>query len=118
MHVVKSAKVLFVVAGLCLVSGCSGGAAGPETKQSDIGATAKNSINEFVDGAKRQPAAAAEQLKVLIESLDSYADKHGDQFTVVRDKAKELLTAYGPPLDQAKVNTGLEKLKQESAKLP
>lgn len=102
-----------------LLSGCgSNGPNMPPPHMTEIGQMAKNQVSELVETAKARPAAAASQLNLLLESLDSYAVDHGGAFVELRDTAKELQEIYQRKAPKQEIDRQLDKLARQAAALP
>jgi hypothetical protein len=96
------------------VVGCGGPPSTPppsETEKSDM---VQKSIDEFIASAKKQPKAAAQNLSVLMESLEAYASEFEGPYVALRDEAKKLLEMYQSSAAKDKINAQLELLKQKA----
>ena len=74
----------------------------------------QKSIDEFIASAKKQPKAAAQNLSVLMESLEAYASEFEGPYVALRDEAKKLLEMYQSSAAKDKINAQLELLKQKA----
>ncbi|HAH49540.1 hypothetical protein [Gimesia sp.] len=96
-----------------VLTGCGGPSAPPpsETQKSEV---AKKSIDDFVAAAKKSPRTAAQDLTILMESLDAYASEYGGPYIELRDAAKELLALYQSSAAKDKIDAQLEVLQQKA----
>ncbi len=99
-----------------LISGCGGSSAAPSTA-TEKSQMATKSIEQFVVAAKKRPKAAAQNLTVLMESLDAYANDHSEPFVELRNTAQELLSLYQGAAAKEKIKMQLELLQQKAAAL-
>lgn len=96
-----------------VLTGCGAPSAPPptETQKSEV---AKKSVDEFIVAAKKSPKTAAEQLAILMESLESYASEYQGPYIELRDAAKELLSLYQSSAAKDKIDAQLEVLQQKA----
>ncbi len=96
-----------------VLPGCGGPSAPPpsETQKSEV---AKKTIDDFVAAAKKSPKMAAQNLTILMESLDAYANDYAGPYIELRDAAKELLSLYQSSAAKDKINAQLEVLQQKA----
>jgi hypothetical protein len=102
---------------LCL-PGCGGPATAPPPEAAAVGAGAKALVEQFVQSARANPNAAAGELTVLMESLDSYATAHAGPFVELRDAAKELQGLLAKPASKPEIDAQLDKLLAKAQALP
>ncbi|WP_417388207.1 hypothetical protein [Gimesia sp.] len=96
-----------------VLTGCGAPSSPPptETQKSDV---AKKSVDEFVAAAKKKPKEAAQNLTILMESLDAYANEYEGPYIELRDAAKELLSLYQSSAAKDKIDAQLEVLQQKA----
>ncbi len=104
-----SILILFTTA----LTGCGGPSAPPpsESKKSEV---AQKSIDEFITSAKKSPKSAAQNLSIMIESLDAYANEYQGPYIDLRDSAKELQSLYQSAASKDKIQAQLDVLKQKA----
>lgn len=90
-----------------------GGATAPPPSETARNESVKKSIDEFIAKAKKSPKTAAQNLTVLMESLDAYASEFEGPYIEVRDSAKELLSLYQSSAAKDKIEAQLEVLQQQ-----
>lgn len=99
-----------------IVTAC-GGTSAPPQAESTRNEIAKKSVEEFIASAKKRPKSAAQNLSVLMESLDAYASEYEGPYIQLRDTAKELQSLYQSSAAKDKIEAQLEALKQQAASL-
>ena len=109
-----SCSVLFLLT--VVFTGCGGPSAPPpsESQKSEI---AQKSVEAFIVSAKKKPKSAAQELSVLMESLDAYASEYEGPYIELRDSAKELLSLYQSSAAKDKIRAQLDVLKQKAGAL-
>lgn len=97
-------------------TGCGGPSAPPpsDAQKSEV---AQKTVEEFIASAKKNPKAAPQNLSILMESLEAYANEYEGPYVELRDAAQELATLYQNSADKGKISTQLEVLQQKSAAL-
>jgi hypothetical protein len=103
---------------LLSLSGCGGPATAPPPEAAVVGSGAKALVEQFVQNARANPAAAAGELSVLMESLDSYAAQQAGPFVELRDTARELQGLLAKPASKPEIDAQLDKLLAKAQALP
>ena len=109
-----------LICGLAIVvlttalTGCGGPPSSPPPSETEKSEVAQKSIDDFIASAKKNPKGAAQQLSVLMESLEAYASEYQGPYIALRDEAKKLLEMYQNSADKDKINAQLEVLKQKA----
>tara|TARA_R110002111_G_scaffold227346_2_gene288879 strand:- start:1213 stop:1590 length:378 start_codon:yes stop_codon:yes gene_type:complete len=117
---IASAQQLVCCAALMLLTialaGCGSPSALPpsEAQKSEV---AQKSIDDFIASATKNPKGAAQELSILMESLEAYATEYQGAYTELRDAAKELQSLYQSGAPKDKIQAQLEVLKQKAAAL-
>jgi len=117
---IASVKRLVCCAALMLLTttltGCGGPSAPPpsETQKSEV---AQKSIEAFIASATKNPKGAAQELSILMESLEAYASEYQGPYIELRDAAKELQSLYQSSASKDKIQAQLDVLKQKAAAL-
>lgn len=101
----------------CTLTGCGGRESSPPPSQNEQSEMAQKSIDEFIASAKKSPKTAAQNLTILMESLDAYASEYGGPYIELRDAAKELLSLYQSSAAKDKIDAQLEVLQQKASAL-
>ena len=110
-------KSALICVGLAiLLAGC-----GPKTasrpSDADVASQAQALINDFVQKAKSQPDTGAQELELVLESLEAQAAEYGGAHEQLRDAAKELKSLYESSASQEEVNQKLDAMAQQAAGL-
>ena len=74
--------------------GCGSAPSAPPPSETSKSEMAQKSIEDFIASAKKTPKDAAQELTILMESLDTYATEYEGSYVALRDSAKELLSLY------------------------
>lgn len=96
------------------LAGCGGPPTTPPATDSEQSEVAQKSIDDFIAAAKKQPKEAAQNLSILMESLEAYASEFQGPYVELRDEAKKLLDMYQNSAARDKVDAQLDVLKQKS----
>ena len=96
------------------LTACGGAPSAPPPSEAKKSETAQKSIEDFITAAKKSPKTAAQELSVLMESLDAYATEYEGPYVALRDSAKELLGLYESKASKDKINAQLDVLKQKA----
>lgn len=104
-----SVLLLFTI----VFTGC-GGPAAPPPSESQKSEVAQKSIEAFIASAKKKPKNAAQELSILMESLDAYASEYEGPYIELRDSAKTLLSLYQSSASKDKIQAQLDVLKQKA----
>ncbi len=99
------------------LTACGGAPSAPPPSETEKSAAAQKSIDDFIAAAKKKPKSAAQELTVLMESLDAYATEYEGPYVALRDSAKELLGLYESKASKDKINAQLDVLKQKAGAL-
>ncbi|MCR9230768.1 MAG: hypothetical protein NXI29_07120 [bacterium] len=99
------------------LTGCGGPPSTPPPSDTEKSEMVQKSIDEFIASAKKQPKAAAQNLSILMESLESYATEFEGPYIEVRDEAKKLQELYQSSAAKDKIAAQLEVLKQKASSL-
>lgn len=94
-------------------TGC-GGPAAPPPSESQKSEVAQKSVEAFIASAKKKPKNAAQELSILMESLDAYASEYEGAYIELRDSAKALLSLYQSSASKDKIQAQLDVLKQKA----
>ncbi|MCA9004787.1 MAG: hypothetical protein KDA70_05890 [Planctomycetaceae bacterium] len=112
----KLAGIAMLLLASTILAACGSPSAPPPTdsQKSDV---AKKSVDDFVAAAKKKPKEAAQNLTILMESLDAYANEFEGPYIELRDAAKELLSLYQSSAAKDKIDAQLEVLQQKANSL-
>lgn len=112
----KRASLLLLCA--LFLTGCDSGIPTvPPPSDTEIGQMAKTRVNGFVQKAKAQPAKAASELTLLLESLEAFAHDQGGPYVELRDTAKQLQAMYQRKAPKQEIEGQLDKLAHQAATL-
>lgn len=103
---------------LLSLPGCGGPATAPPPDAAAVGTGARTLVEEFVQKARANPNAAAGDLAVLMESLDSHAVAQAGPFVELRDTGKELQDLFAKPASKPEIDVQLDKLLAKAQALP
>ncbi|MCA9091270.1 MAG: hypothetical protein KDA90_21860 [Planctomycetaceae bacterium] len=98
--------------------GCSGRASVPPPATQEVGKVAKQSVQDFVDAAGKNPKGAPLALTVMKESLDAYLANFGDDFAPVVEEASKLQQLYQQRAPKDAIDAQLQALSAAAAALP
>ncbi|QDV49690.1 hypothetical protein [Gimesia fumaroli] len=101
---------------MTVLTACGGPAAAPQAEHTR-NEVAQKSVEEFVASAKKNPKNAAQNLSVLMESLEAYASEYEGPYIQLRDTAKELQSLYQSSAAKDKIEAQLDALKQQAESL-
>ena len=99
-----------------VLTACGGPSAPPQAEHTR-NEVAKKSVEEFVASARKSPKTAAQDLSVLMESLEAYASEFQGPYIQLRDTAKELQSLYQSSAAKDKIEAQLDALKQQAESL-
>ena len=97
-------------------TGCGGRESSPPPTETEKSKVAQKSIDDFA-AAKKSPKQAAQNLSILMESLEAYASEYEGPYIELRDAAKELLSLYQSSAAKDKIDAQLEVLQQKASAL-
>lgn len=106
-HVLLTILAALLLGGI----GCGPATAPPPSTQQAV-EEFRGQVAERAEAMSGTPRAAAQQLGLLIESLEGYAGTHGEPFTGWLAKARELQAAWGTAPTRQQVAEGVETLRQ------
>tara|TARA_R110002074_G_scaffold228492_2_gene400175 strand:+ start:26 stop:403 length:378 start_codon:yes stop_codon:yes gene_type:complete len=98
-------------------TGCGGRESSPPPTETEKSKVAQKSIDDFIAAAKKSPKQAAQNLSILMESLEAYASEYEGPYIELRDAAKELLSLYQSSAAKDKIDAQLEVLQQKASAL-
>lgn len=113
----KQLLCCFTVILMTAVFAACGGREAPPQSEHTRNEVAQKSVEEFVASAKKSPKEAAQNLSVLMESLEAYASEYEGPYIKLRDTAKELQALYQSAAAQDKIDAQLDALKQQAESL-
>ncbi|WP_339733306.1 hypothetical protein [uncultured Gimesia sp.] len=99
-----------------IFTACGGPSAPPQAEHTR-NEVAQKSVEEFVASAKKSPKGAAQNLSILMESLEAYASEFQGPYIKLNDTAKELQSLYQSSAAKDKIEAQLEALKQQAEAL-
>ncbi|WP_166827001.1 hypothetical protein [Thalassoroseus pseudoceratinae] len=106
---------------LCLLAvGC--GESAPPPAADEQAKQVRQQINAFMESAQRSPRTAAQELAVMRESLDAYAEnasgETAETYQAIADTAKELEAAYQSGASSDKIQQYFDKFNALLQELP
>jgi hypothetical protein len=91
-----------------------GRSSGSAPAANEVAKAVQFQVDPFIENARKSPKTAPEELTIMLESLDSYAQSQGEAFAELNDTAKELKAMYDRKAPKAEIDAQLDKLKAQS----
>jgi hypothetical protein len=97
---------------VALCAGCQ--SPDPPPDPDEFADAAQKRVSEFVVRARANPQDAPQDLALLMESLDSYAEQHQGGYVQLRDTAQKLQTLYANNGGRTDIDATLSELETEA----
>jgi hypothetical protein len=89
----------------------------PPPDPDEFADAAQKRVQAFVEAARQNSQDAPQQLSLLMESLDSYAEQHQGAYVQLRDTAQDLQTLYANDGSRTDIEAKLNELDTQAKEL-